>query len=215
MKYHFVVLDFEFREVAPGVVEVVCVVAYDLTNGRVYRMWLEGESPSSPPFPCVPTTILVAHAVAPAEARCWRMLGWPMPGGWIDTYVEERVCASGEKPEEGFGLLACCLRHGLSCISADEKTGMRELILRGGPHSPQQQQDILDYCESDVRETVALFRKLLPSINIRQAIVRGDSMAVFAAIGDRGLPVDIERFTANSETKVCAVFGRNTSTFTG
>jgi hypothetical protein len=158
--YHFVVLDFEFREVAPGQVEVVCMVAHDLATSQVFKVWLEGELPSSPPFPCGPDTILVAHAVAPAEARCWQTLGWTSPGGWIDTYVEERVRTAGEKPEGGFGLLACCLRHGLQCISSDEKDGMRELILRGGPYSPQQKQDILDYCESDVRETVALFQKL-------------------------------------------------------
>ena len=196
MKNHFVVLDFEFREVVPGMVEVVCIVAIDLATGRVYRVWMEGEYLSGPPFPCGPDTILVAHAVAPAEARCLRALGWPMPGGWIDIYVEERVRASGEKPEDGFGLLACCLRHGLRCISSDEKTFMRELILRGGPYSPEQRQDILDYCEGDVRETVALFRQLLPSMNIPQALIRGGSMAVFAAIGDCGLPIDTERFTA-------------------
>ena len=194
MKYRFVVLDFEYREVAPGVVGVVCMVASDLSTGRVYRVWLEGESLSSPPFTCGPDTILVAHAVAPAEARCWQRLGWPMPGGWVDTFVEERVRAAGEKPEGGFGLLACCLRHGLPCISSDDKAGMRELILRGGPYSAEQKRDILDYCESDVRETVALFRKLLLSINLAQALFRGNSMAVFAAIGDRGLPVDSERF---------------------
>lgn len=163
MKYHFVVLDFEFREVTPGLVVVVCMVAIDLATGRVYRAWLEGNYPPSPPFPCTPNTILVAHAVAPAEARCWQTLGWPEPGGWIDTYVEERVRTAGVKPEDGFGLLASCLRHGIQCISSDEKNGMQELILGGGPYSSQQQQEILDYCESDVRETVALFRKLQQS----------------------------------------------------
>lgn len=196
MDHHFVVLDFEFREVAPGRVVVVCVVAYDLSTDRVFKVWLEGEHPSSPPFPCGSDTILVAHAVAPAEARCWLALGWPSPGGWIDTYVEERVRTAGERPEEGFGLLACCLRHGLQCISSDEKSVMRDLVLRGGPYSATHKQEILEYCESDVRETVSLFRKLLPSMNIAQAVVRGDSMAAFAAIGARGLPVDVERFTA-------------------
>jgi DNA polymerase I len=122
-----------------------------------------------------------------------------MPGGWIDTFVEERVRAAGEKPEGGFGLLDCCLRRGIQCISSDEKAGMQELILRGGPYRPEQKREILDYCESDVRETVALFRKLLPSMNVPQALVRGGSMAVFAAIGDRGLPVDTERFTTIRE----------------
>jgi len=33
-------------------------------------------------------------------------------------------------------------------------------------------------------------------MNIPQALIRGSSMAVFATIGDRGLSVDVERFTA-------------------
>ena len=161
MEPRFVVIDSEYRDAAPGQVEVVCMVAIDLSNGRVYRMWLEGSSLSSPPFPCGPGTILVAHAVAPAEARCWRTLNWPEPGGWIDTYVESRVIASGERPEGGFGLLACCLRSGIKSISADHKHVMRELVLRGGPYSAEERKSILDYCESDVRETHQLFGKLL------------------------------------------------------
>lgn len=193
---HFVVLDFEFREVAPGQLEIVCLVANDLSTGQVFKVWLEGDYPSSPPFPCGQNSIFVAHAVAPAEARCWRTLGWPRPGGWIDTYAEERARLAGEKPEDGFGLLACCLRHGLRCISADEKERMRKLILRGAPYSPDEKRKILDYCETDVRETAALFQKLLTSMDIPQALVRGESMATFSAIGDRGLPVDTKRFSA-------------------
>jgi hypothetical protein len=52
MDMHFVVLDFEFREVAPGRLEVVCVVAIDLATGQVFRVWLEGDYPSSSRFPC-------------------------------------------------------------------------------------------------------------------------------------------------------------------
>ena len=163
MSPRFIVLDFEFREVEPGRVEVVCMVAIDLATARVYRVWLEGRSPSGPPFPCGPNTILVAHAVAPAEARCWRTLGWPKPEGWIDTYAEARVIASGGRPEGGFGLLACCLRHGIRSISSDEKNGMREMILRGGPYDPKQKAEILEYCESDVLETKELFLRQLMS----------------------------------------------------
>lgn len=191
-----VVLDFEFREAEPGRIEIVCLVALDLATSQVHRVWLEGESPSSPPFPCGLDTILVAHSVAPAEARCWTTLGWPAPGGWIDTYVEERVRTGGEKPDGGFGLLACCQRHGLQCISSDEKHGMRDLILRGGTYSAREREEIIDYCESDVWETAELFQSLRRTMNIPQAVVRGGSTAVFAKVGDHGLPVDRERFAA-------------------
>lgn len=161
MKHQFVVLDFEFREPGPGEIEVVCMVAVELGSGHVHRLWLEGDKPSGPPFPCGPNTILVAHAVAPAEARCWRVLGWPSPGGWIDTYVEERVLARGGKPSDGFSLLACCLRNGVRCISSDVKESMVDLILKGAPHSSVEKELILDYCESDVVETAKLFLKQL------------------------------------------------------
>ena len=196
MKFHFVVLDFEFREVAPGRLRS-CASLQSISPpaGCSGCGWRE----SIPPALLSPAVRIQFSLLTPLPRRKL-VAGKPLvglnPGGWIDTYVEERIRTAGEKPEGGFGLLACCLRHGLQCISSDEKNGMRELILRGGPYSPQQQQDILDYCESDVRETVALFRTLLPSMNVPQAIVRGDSMAVFAAIGDRGLPVDTERFAA-------------------
>jgi len=194
MNNPFVVLDFEFRGGVPGRVEPVCVVAREIDSGLVHRMWLEGETPSSPPFPCGPDTLLVAHAVAPAEARCWRVLGWPEPGGWIDTSAEERVQASGEKPVEGFGLLACCRRNGIHCISPDDKNSMRDLVIGGGPYTAGQKREILDYCESDVQETSLLFEKQLPGMNVRQALFRGRYLAESAQIGDRGLPVDVGRF---------------------
>ena len=159
MKHRFVVLDFEFRVNGAGRLEVVCMVAIELATGRVHRVWLEGVKPSGPPFPCGLDTILVAHAVAPAEARCWQSLGWPEPGGWFDTYIEERVRLCGEKPSEGFGLLACCLRNGVQCISSDEKISMRDIILNGGPYSLGEKSKILDYCESDVIETANLLKK--------------------------------------------------------
>ncbi|MCH7226868.1 hypothetical protein [Haloferula sp. A504] len=157
---HFVGIDFEFRESKSGQVEVVCMVAIDLETDRVYRTWLEGRKPPRPPFPRLRKTILVAHAVAPAEARCWRALGWKQPAAWIDTYAEARIRACGGRPDGGFGLLACCRRHGIEAISSDEKESMRDLVLKGAPYSEKEKAKILDYCETDVRETIALFKRL-------------------------------------------------------
>lgn len=196
MSPRYIVIDFEFREVTPGVLEIVCLVAIEVATGRVHRLWLEGVAPSNLPFEVNANTVLVAHGVAPAEARCWHQLGLPQPGGWIDTFVEARVTAAGDRPEGGFGLLACCQRFGVSSISTDEKSNMHELILQGGPYTDGQKQDILDYCESDVQETLQLFEKARVSWDMRHAMLRGKAMAAFADIADRGIPVDCKRYEA-------------------
>jgi len=70
---------------------------------------------------------------------------------------------------------------------------MRELILRGGPYTEQQQNDILDYCESDVIGLDSLLPKMLPLIDVPRAIARGAYIIEIARIEDRGVPVDVPR----------------------
>ncbi len=195
MNRKFLILDFEYREDRPGRLSPVCVVAQDLESGRVYRQWLDGIMPSSPGFPCDENTILVAHSIAPAEGLCWAQLGWPEPGGWICTYVEERVLACGEKLEGGFKLLGCCARRGVATIGAEEKSFMRDLILSGGPYSDDDRENILDYCESDVVVTARLFEQIVcdQRFNEEQALFRGRFAAECSRITNRGIPVDLTR----------------------
>jgi hypothetical protein len=188
------VLDFEYREVQPGRLEVLCVVAQHLGSGRVDRQWLGGVASPSPAFPLDTDTMIVAHAVAPAEARCLLALGWKFPGGWIDTYAEERVLAKGGKPDEGFSLLACCRRRGIQVMADFEKADMRALCLRPGDHTADEQRRILDYCQADVVANAALFAAICDRLNVPQALLRGRYLAECARISGRGLPVDPLRF---------------------
>lgn len=189
----FVILDFEYRGGETDRPEPVCLVAMELGSGREYRVWLEGEEPSGPPFPLREDTVLVAHAISPAECRCWRARGWPEPAGWLDTRTECLVLARGaEKPPDGYSLLGCCRRLGIPAMSEDEKKVNRDLVQRGN-YSDGERDAILEYCAADVRETTELFRRILPALNLPQALWRGRYLAEASRIGDRGLPVDVAR----------------------
>jgi hypothetical protein len=189
-----VVLDFEYREGPAGKIEVLCVVAQDLETGRVWKQWLGGVESPSPAFPCGADTVLIAHAVAPAEARCLHELGWEFPGGWIDTFVEEKVLARGAKPDEGFGLLACCRRREIPVMPDLQKDLMRALCLKAGYHTEDERRRILEYCESDVTANARLFQAMQGLLNLPQALFRGRCHAEYARIMERGLPVDLLRF---------------------
>jgi hypothetical protein len=193
-----IILDFEYRKVGPGRLEPVCMVAQDLETGQDWKTWLGGGAPSSPPFPCDADTVLVAHGVAIAESRCWEILGWPRHALWIDTFVEEKVLSGGSVPPGGFKLLACLARRGLPGIDATEKSFMRDLIQRGGDHTPRQQEQITDYCASDVTATIRLFRAIAAegTFDLDQAVFRGTYAAECGRIHQRGLPVDGERIGA-------------------
>ena len=68
---------------------------------------------------------------------------------------------------------------------------MRNLVLRGGPWSPDERTAILDYCETDV---VALNR-LLPAMSSRldvpYALLRGRYMVADALMQFAGVPIDV------------------------
>jgi DNA polymerase-1 len=189
------ILDFKYREAPSHVLQVLCCVAQHLESGRVWKQWLGGVESPSPAFPCDADTIVVAHTVAPAEARCLLELGWAFPGGWIDTYVEERVLARGMKPEEGFGLLECCRRRGIHVMADYQKEDMRALCLKEGEHDEAERQRILSYCGADVAANGSLFVEIRDRINIPQALLRGAYLAECSRITARGIPVDMARFS--------------------
>ena len=195
MKSHLI-LDFEYREVDSGKLEVLCVCARNLESGRSWKVWLGGDVSPQPIFPHDADTIFVAHSVTQAEARCLLELGWPVPEAWIDTYIEERILAGGRKPQERYGLLACCRRRGIPVMEDYQKKEMRALCMRVGPYSEEEKQRILDYCEEDVKANTSLFEAIRTSLNVPQSLLRGRTAVEYARIHARGVPVDTERLAA-------------------
>ena len=69
---------------------------------------------------------------------------------------------------------------------------MRDRILDGPPFSAQERQDILDYCEGDVRSLVPLMKHLVPTIrSLPHAMLRAKFQWVMAKAERRGIPLEL------------------------
>src|ERR1700730_9142950 len=148
-------VDFEFVADAGENPDPVCLVAWELRNGRRIHLWRH-EFGSVPPYSTGADTLFVAY-YASAEIGCHLALGWPVPERVLDLFTEFRNHTNGIPTASGAGLLGALAHFGLDSIGAVEKDEMRELVLRGGPWSPAEQAAILDYCESEVAALVGLF----------------------------------------------------------
>ena len=183
-----VVVDFEFTATSGNRPEPVSLVAHELKSDRVIRLWRDQFGPV-PPYSTTPDTLFVAY-YASAEIGCHRALGWPIPVRILDLFTEFRARCNGLPTIAGNGLIGALTHFGLDSIGAAEKTEMRDLILRGGPWSPQERADILDYNESDVVALKRLLPAMLPGIDLPRALLRGRYMAVAAVMEYNGVPID-------------------------
>jgi DNA polymerase I len=180
------VVDFEFMAGAGERPVPLCLVAHELRSGRRIRQWRDEWDRC--PYTVGPDALFVAY-FASAELGCHRVLGWPDPANIIDLYVEFANLRNGMGG--GRSLLDAALAFRVpDAMSADEKERNRQLILSGGPWSLSEQTAILDYCESDVRLTVDLFRAMQSRIRVDYALIRGLYMAAVAHIEHAGIPID-------------------------
>ena len=71
---------------------------------------------------------------------------------------------------------------------------MRQLIMDGTAWSAEQQNDILDYCQSDVTALAALLPRMAPDLDIPLALPRGRYMAAVARMEWIGTPIDMSAY---------------------
>jgi hypothetical protein len=145
--------------------------------------------------------VLFVSFVASAELTCHLSLDWPMPAKVLDLSPEFRNLINGRKAPEGKSLLGALRYFYLDTISTQLKEDMRKRILQGWPFTSEEIIEILDYCESDVSSLAALLPQMLPFINLKQALYRGESVAVLAAMEHRGVPIDMEVFSGLADKK--------------
>jgi hypothetical protein len=183
-------VDFEFQS-APGERPVpVCLVAWELRTGRKLRLWRE-EFDALPPYSIEADCLFIAY-YASAELGCHLSLGWPMPARILDLFIEFRCMTNGQETPAGNSLLGALTYYGLDNIGAAEKQEMRELIMAGAHLTRDEQNAILDYCESDVAALARLLSCMLPGIDLPRALYRARYMAAAASMEFIGTPIDTE-----------------------
>jgi hypothetical protein len=185
-------VDFEFYQPDGERPSALCMVAREWRTGETIRLWRDHlVRRGVAPIPVGPDALFVAY-YASAEFGCFLSLGWPLPIRILDLYAEFKCLTSGLPVPCGYGLLGALTQYGLDGIDATDKGAMRELAMRGGPYSNDEQMALVDYCETDVVALNRLLPKMLPEIDLPRALLRGRYMAAVARMEATGTPIDVE-----------------------
>jgi DNA polymerase family A len=184
-----VAVDFEFEARSGERPVPVCLVAHELYSGRHFRLFQEQFGPV-PPFATGPDVLFVAFE-ASAELGCYRVLNWPMPDRVLDLRAEFRNYCNGVPTPSGKSLLGALVYFGLDTMNATEKKEMQEAIGDGTWRERFSPEEVLNYCEGDVRALQRLLPVMLPHIDMPRALLRGRYMAASAAMEHNGSPIDV------------------------
>jgi DNA polymerase family A len=184
--------DFEFVSQPGERPDVVCLAAHELRSGQTLRLWRDklGEQP---PFR-TDAGVLFISFVANAECACHLGLGWPVPVNVLDLSPVFRNLTNGRFTPEGKGLIGALRYFGLDAIGSKQKDAMQKRVMQGWPFTPEEREQILLYCYSDVDALVRLLPKVLPEINLDVALYHGEFAAVSALMEHHGVPIDMEIF---------------------
>jgi DNA polymerase I len=178
----------------------LCLVALELRSGRLVRIW-QNEFGPFPPYRLDPDALFMSYGLA-AEFGVHLARGWGEPARALDALVEFRhytnvgSIKAGDR-DKGFYSLGGALRYFLEDeIDVARKTAIRDRILQGPPFSAQEQQEILAYCEDDVRALARLIPHLIPTIrSLPHALARAKYQWAMAVQERRGVPVDLPMLT--------------------
>ena len=124
------------------------MVAREYYSGQLQRLWLDGVDKPVCPLPMGENSLYVAY-YASAEMGCHLALDWTLPDHLLDLFCEFRCLTNGVALPAGKGLIGALSACGLEHIPMVEKKEMRELAMRGGPYSPEEQVALLDYCQTE------------------------------------------------------------------
>lgn len=195
-------VDFEYSHKPGGFPEPLCMVAREIHSGELVRIWLGGSS-SECPISFGKSDLLVAY-LASAEIGCFLALGWPLPVNVLDLYAEFSCKTCGEPPPFGRGLIGALAYFGLPSIDMVDKNTMRDLALRGGIYTAEEQVALLEYCQSDVDSLALLLKVMAPKLDWPRAIgIRGRYMRAVGRMEHTGIPIDIStlaKLVANWES---------------
>ena len=188
--------DFEYRSTSGNLPEIRCGVFVEYPSNEVQKFW----SNELPRKSFIQKNDLFVAYYAPAEISCFQQLGWDIPNHIIDLFAEHRVSTNGLSGKAS--LLDALKIWKLASIDATEKDEMRALALReGDDYSEQEKIDLLDYCFEDTKALTLLFEKLLPFIDIDQALYRGDYMKTISTMERHGIAIDTHMYKRIKENE--------------
>jgi hypothetical protein len=216
------VCDFEY-EAAPGELpHVICMVARvldeHLRHVRTIKLW-RGEFGSTPPFDTGPDTLFVAYS-AWAEMTCFLVLGWKFPTYIFDQHTAYLAASNfllpydpgavRNKPRKR--LSDACRAYGLEGWERIDKDTIAKAIGDGSWREQYTPEQILAYCDEDVRMETLLLRAqlcggngLLPANTERVLHWSNYSAKSIALIQARGMPIDMVLWNLVQEAKQAVI----------
>jgi hypothetical protein len=223
-----VVADFEYEVRDGDLPNALCMVAYELDEHlrhvRTIRLW-RGHFATAPPFDVGPDSLFVAYS-AWAEMTCFKVLGWPFPVHIFDQHIAYLAASNillpynpdevRKRPRKG--LADACRAYGLDGWERIDKEDISKAIGDGtwrGRYSPQ---EVVNYCEEDVRMEAQLLRAqlrryydrrgytLLPAADIDRVLHWSNySAKAVALIQARGIPIDVPLWNLVQENKAAVI----------
>ena len=224
-----VVVDTEYEVEDGGLPNLLCLVAYvlddELRHVRTIRKW-RGEFGSEPPFDTGPETLFVAYAAGTAELMVFKAQGWRFPAYVFDQHTAYLAASNRLLPydpdekraRERKRLSDVCRVYGIEGWERIDKEDISKAIGNGTWHGRYSPQEILDYCEEDVRMSTLLLRAqlrdrcdyrghtLLPAIDTDRVIHWSNySAKAVALIQSRGMPIDMAAWNLVQENRAAVI----------
>jgi hypothetical protein len=223
-----VVADFEYEAPVGSLPDVLCVVVHvldeKLQHVQTIKRW-RGEFGPEPPFDIGPNTLFVAFS-AWAEMTCFKVLGWKFPVHIFDQHTAYLAASNlllpynpdEERIKQKKGLAAACRAYVIPGWEGIDKKDISKAIGEGtwrGRYSPQ---EILDYCEEDVRMSTLLLRAQLrdrcdyrgrislPTADVERVLHWSNySAKAIALIQARGIPIDMPLWNLVQENETAVI----------
>jgi DNA polymerase-1 len=215
------VCDFEYEVTDGDLPNVLCMVAYvldeNLRHVRTIRMW-RGDFDATPPFDIGPDALFVAYS-AWAEMTCFLTLGWKFPEHIFDQHTAYLAASNvllPHNPDElrkrlRKRLSDACRAYKIEGWENIDKATIAENIGRGRwlEHGRDQ---VLEYCEEDVRASTLLLRQQLrgrpglPPADVERVLHWSNySAKAVARIQARGMPIDVPLWSLVQENKAAVI----------
>jgi DNA polymerase-1 len=194
--------DFEFVSKSGEIPDTVCLCAYELRTGQTLRLWRDKLLTGVAPYR-TDSKVLFVNFVANAECSNHLALGWPIPKNILDLSPAFRKIVNGRHAPEGKGLIGALRYYYLDTIDAKYKDAMQQRVMQGWPFTPEEEIQILDYCESDNDALRRLLPKILadPEFDLDIALHHGEFAAVSAVMEHDGVPIDMGIYPTLTEKK--------------